>query len=690
MNRFIKNSILIGAGVLAAGIVQAQTPTPTATLPHGMCKSVLAYYTSWTRGSYGAANVPYNKLTHICHAFVLPNTDGSLNVPGGYLEPALNTGAHAAGDKVLVSIGGAGAGVSPTFRTLAASVTTRTNFALQVYNFCLANNYDGVDVDWEYPQGASDRANFNLLIQAIRTQFDASPAPAPSWIISAAVSPQPYFAQWLDLPVLKNTMNFFNLMCYDYHGSWSDHSGHNAALFQAAGEPPSDTGADGMDGVNYFTGRGVPSSQLYYGLAFYGYGFDTANIFDSCACNTDTLPFSQVLPLIGNGWTRYWDPSAYSPYLLPTGGGVSMITYDDPPSILAKSNYVLNAAGVGGVFMWALNNDYLGPNNQPLLDAMVQMASLCGSPTPTPFPTYTPIPTPTPLITSVWRVNAGGPAFTDSLGNLWRADTQYFGGSSATSPGAISGTVDDTLYQSERWGNSTYTFNTPPGNYQVTLKFAEVYSGITGAGQRVFNVSINGVQVLSNLDIYAEVGPRAADDKVFSNITPNGGGQIVVQFGPASVDSPKVSALQVIPMPPTPTFTPTSTFTLTPTNTSTPCMSGGTPCTSSPTPTATFTPTATPTPGGNSQPVLYPNPARDGGPIQLRVNTGSTSEVRVRVYTTAFRKVREESFPVLGAGPKDLMLDLLDKERRPLANGLYYVMVDGVGKRWVLKLLVFK
>ncbi|HVZ81237.1 MAG TPA: malectin domain-containing carbohydrate-binding protein [bacterium] len=229
----------------------------------------------------------------------------------------------------------------------------------------------------------------------------------------------------------------------------------------------------------------------------------------------------------------------------------------------------------------------------------------------TPVPTATPTNTPTPIVASTWRVNAGGSNYTDGAGNLWVADTQYSGGTAAVPvASAINGTTDDTLYQSERYGNPfTYTFHVPAGSYQVTLKFAETYSGITAAGQRVFNVSINGTQVLSNFDIFAEVGSNTADDKVFNNVAPSGG-MITIQLGPSSVDNAKVDAIQIVPMPATPTFTstrtstPTSTFTrtstwtMTATPTSTPSLTN-TPTftasrTSTPTSTASSTASATP------------------------------------------------------------------------------------------------
>jgi glucuronoarabinoxylan endo-1,4-beta-xylanase len=136
-------------------------------------------------------------------------------------------------------------------------------------------------------------------------------------------------------------------------------------------------------------------------------------------------------------------------------------------------------------------------------------------------PTDTPTITPTPVVFSTWRVNAGGPAYTDTLGNLWAADENFTGGTTVASGGAVTGTSDSTLYDTQRYGTSfSYTFNVPAGSYQVTLKFAETYSSDYTTGARVFNVAVNGTTVVSNLDIYGQVGSNTVDDKVINNVSP--------------------------------------------------------------------------------------------------------------------------------------------------------------------------
>ena len=110
----------------------------------------------------------------------------------------------------------------------------------------------------------------------------------------------------------------------------------------------------------------------------------------------------------------------------------------------------------------------------------------------------------------VFAVNAGGGQYTDTSGVFYQADMDYSGGTAASTTAAITGTADPTLYQSERYGNFSYNIPLANGNYTVTLKFAEIYWN--AAGQRIFNVSMQGTQVISNLDIYAKAGKDGAYD----------------------------------------------------------------------------------------------------------------------------------------------------------------------------------
>jgi beta-galactosidase len=150
--------------------------------------------------------------------------------------------------------------------------------------------------------------------------------------------------------------------------------------------------------------------------------------------------------------------------------------------------------------------------------------------------------------TLVTAINCGGGA-----SGLYVADKDSSGGSAYSSGAAVStGTIvnpaPQAVYQSERFGNFTYTI---PGlsagaTYIVRLHFAEIYWGAVaggGAGSRVFNVSINGTQVLSNFDIYATAGgANRAVVRQFTAVA--GGGSIAITFT-TLVDNAKCSGIEV-------------------------------------------------------------------------------------------------------------------------------------------------
>ncbi len=148
------------------------------------------------------------------------------------------------------------------------------------------------------------------------------------------------------------------------------------------------------------------------------------------------------------------------------------------------------------------------------------------------------------------RVNAGSTtAYTDSQGRVWAADSGYTGGwTEMLHPPqyAISGTSSPGLYDARRFefsGNTfSYAFAVPNGNYRVTLKFAE--KDLFWPGQRMFNVSINGTQVLTNFDIAATAGHSVALDRTFAvNVT---GGQIQASFQSVNGSRPMVSGIEIV------------------------------------------------------------------------------------------------------------------------------------------------
>jgi gamma-glutamyltranspeptidase/glutathione hydrolase len=104
-----------------------------------------------------------------------------------------------------------------------------------------------------------------------------------------------------------------------------------------------------------------------------------------------------------------------------------------------------------------------------------------------------------------YRLNVGGPAYTDTAGHKWLADTGATGGTKAASGRKDAGVADATIFNDERWGMTAYTAPVPKaGTYQVTLYFAENYH--PKVGQRVFSVTAEGKAFVTNLDLDKTAG----------------------------------------------------------------------------------------------------------------------------------------------------------------------------------------
>ena len=141
------------------------------------------------------------------------------------------------------------------------------------------------------------------------------------------------------------------------------------------------------------------------------------------------------------------------------------------------------------------------------------------------------------------RVHAGGGALVDAAGNSWSADYGFLGGFTYSDSAPVSNTATPALYQTQRYNTGVvqYQFSAPNGSYTVTLKFAETF--FTSAGQRVFNIVLNGQQVATNFDIVAAAGgPNIAIDESFPVSVTNG--QIVIQLT-AVVQNPEINALEI-------------------------------------------------------------------------------------------------------------------------------------------------
>lgn len=349
--------------ISSAPVAFGQTPDSAPQLT----KRIVGDYGYWSRTQtppYGAAQIPFQELTQINHAGVSFSSVGNLIVPQGFLEPALILGAHSAGDKVLLLLGG-------DFEALS-NRAVMSNLLANLQTFITTHGYDGVDIDWEYPASDTDRHTFQELMTGLRQIF-----PSPTYVLSADVAPwgSPYY----DAQELTPVVDQFNIMMYDCAGPWTDDGQLNSPIFPDPKNPEPwecEPGGSVKEAIRIWENTyQVPPAQLNMGTPFYGYLYqNVTQLFGPCTNCGNTVLSENYGTFIkqrinSQGWETFYDPASLVPYMLRTNGQPGYITYDDGFSTYYRVWYSVWSEGLGGSFMWSLDADYDG-DTQDLLDAM--------------------------------------------------------------------------------------------------------------------------------------------------------------------------------------------------------------------------------------------------------------------------------------------------------------------------------
>ncbi|CAA9197037.1 hypothetical protein FLA105534_01440 [Flavobacterium bizetiae] len=298
-------------------------------------KKVIAYVPNWVDLNAFSSTIQYSKLTHINIAFENPDANGYLSFNSG--SNAIINAAHAQNVKVFVSLGGGSVSEGGAIRDNYFNLITsgnRTAFIQKIYDYVVAHNFDGVDMDLEGPAINSDYGGFVIALAAKLHANGKQITAALSEGYGGANVPSSTFAAF----------DWINIMAYDATGPWQpgnpgQHSPYSMAVNQ----------------FNYWTGRGLPASKAIIGLPFYGYGFGAnANQGISYANIVAQYPGAENQDQVGN-----------------------TIYYNGIPTIKAKTTFAIQNAG--GVMIWELSQDATGAKS--LLTAVNQV--ITGSQPPT-------------------------------------------------------------------------------------------------------------------------------------------------------------------------------------------------------------------------------------------------------------------------------------------------------------------
>lgn len=295
--------------------------------------------------------------------------------------------------KVLLSIGGWT--YSSKFSPVAADATMRQTFVSSAVKLVTDWGFDGVDLDWEfnaYTPASGDAENFVLLLQELRSALDqwaAQYAPGYHFLITVASPAGPATYGLLDISGMAPYVDSWNLMAYDYAGSWSDYSGHQANIFPNPGNTDA-TPFSTDKAVTDYLAKGVSASSILLGLPLYGRSFEgTSGLgksYTGVGEGDGTFGVGQwrYKDLPRTGATEYYDSVADASYSYD-GTAQELISYDNVHSTQVKSLYV-RSKGLGGAMFWSADSDKNGTDSL-ILTMAEQLVNLDSSTNLLNYPT---------------------------------------------------------------------------------------------------------------------------------------------------------------------------------------------------------------------------------------------------------------------------------------------------------------
>jgi chitinase len=374
--RTIYGSDAAGSGTSTTTGSGSSTGTGTGPVDDGGAYPLWVdlYYAGWRAQRLPPDALDLNGITHVIHFAWLPwiaeggtgiVLDEDQNSVGAEEAAALIPVVHAAGKKVLITVGGAGRGSQ--YFNQAMQDDSRAGFIQAIIARTVERGYDGIDIDWE-PEWETIQPNMGLFQKFSRELRNAVNATAPHLILATAGLGSTGAAY----RTLADVYDQVNIMTYDLiYGlplTW-----HNSAV-------------TGGYGVYYAADRaadeyelaGIPKRKVGIGLKCGGYGWANATgpMEDAMGAAPRSMTYTSIMTNNFSEAAYHWDEAAQVPFLSVTTPSPMFITYDDARSAKAKIDFV-RTRRYGGIIIWDPSEQYfpMGDTNgqkNPLLQAVAE------------------------------------------------------------------------------------------------------------------------------------------------------------------------------------------------------------------------------------------------------------------------------------------------------------------------------
>ncbi|KAM3083248.1 Chitinase 4 [Clarireedia jacksonii] len=290
--------------------------------------------------------------------------------------------------KVLLSIGGWT--YSSNFAAPASTASGREKFAQSSVQLIKDLGFDGIDIDWEYPKNADEAQHYVLLLQECRRAMDAYSATLPTphhfeLTVACPAGPQNY--NKMDIAGMNRYLDFWNLMAYDFAGSWDSLAGHQANIFPSRSNPAS-TPYNAEDAVNHYMAQGVYRHNIVLGMPLYGRAFEGTDGlgrgYSGVGEGTWENGVHDFKKLPKDGAREICDEEALASYSYDASRKV-LISYDTVEVARKKAHYI-RQKGLGGAMWWESSADRPEPENSLIHNVVSVLGILDKSPNCITYP----------------------------------------------------------------------------------------------------------------------------------------------------------------------------------------------------------------------------------------------------------------------------------------------------------------
>ena len=157
--------------------------------------------------------------------------------------------------------------ISRAIASIVSKPEAEDRYAKAVMAIVDENDYDGIDLDWEYPDTEQEIIGFKRLTRRFRKELDAIGAKkGRPMFVTMAASSNPGTLKWLGKEFLLETMDWINVMTYDFTGDWTNYAGHHSPLFASSKQPGGSPRSTESTMKYLLEERGLPADRLAVGI----------------------------------------------------------------------------------------------------------------------------------------------------------------------------------------------------------------------------------------------------------------------------------------------------------------------------------------------------------------------------------------------------------------------------------------